>query len=86
MHLQLRSSTTIEDNHTWTDLKQMLEWLNKFETIDKQYLKTGLENTLNNGYNLYNLNELIKQYPNDMDLGKTIRNLGWLNQRKINYQ
>lgn len=37
----------VEDSHAWTDLKQMLEWLKyKFETVDKFYLKTGLENTL----------------------------------------
>lgn len=54
----------------------MLEWLKyKHETVDKQYLKNGLENTLNNGYNLYNLSELIKQNPNNNDLGKAIRKL-----------
>lgn len=67
----------VEDSHCWTDLKQMLELLKyKHENVDKQFLKTGLENTLNNGYNLFNTNELkmlINTFPNDTDLGKYIR-------------
>lgn len=61
MHLQSRNSNNdlgprrsammyfhvIKDSHSWVDLKQILEWLKcKFETVDKQYLKIGLENTL----------------------------------------
>jgi hypothetical protein len=66
-HVTIGYLHVIEDSHFWTDLKQMLEWLKyKHETVDKQYLKNGLENTLNNGYNLYNLSELIKQNPNNM--------------------
>lgn len=68
----------VENSHRWTDLKQMLEWLKYLELTENvkwDYLKTGLENTLNNGYNLFKLDELIKQNPNDNDLGKAIRKL-----------
>lgn len=79
-HVTIGYIHVIEDGHAWTDLKQMLEWLKyKFETVDKQYLKTGLENTLNNGYNLCSLKELIENNPNDSDLGKAIRKLYYEN-------
>ncbi len=43
----------IQDSHYWVSLESMLEFLKyKGETVDKQYLKTGIENTIKEGYGL----------------------------------
>ena len=43
----------IQDSHYWVYLESMLEFLKyKGETVDKQYLKTGIENTIKEGYGL----------------------------------
>ena len=42
----------IEPNsHFWTDLNQLLEYL-KYKEASTEYLKIGLKNTLEHGYNL----------------------------------
>ena len=48
-----------ENSHFWTSLDQMLEFLKyKGETVDKQYLKEGIENTIKEGYDLARIDKV----------------------------
>lgn len=46
----------VPNSHFWTDINQILEWLKahkmREKTIDIEFLRIGLENTLKNGYNI----------------------------------
>ena len=39
------------NSHFWTDLNQLLEHL-KYKDLSMEYLKIGIKNTLEHGYNL----------------------------------
>lgn len=66
----------IENSHFWINLKQILYNL-KLDNIiiNKEYYIKGIENTLKNGYDLVNIKKLIKEHPNDFELGRHIRKL-----------
>lgn len=49
-----RYSHVVSDSHFWTDLEELLEFY-KYQELSKEYLLTGLKNTINNGYELQKL-------------------------------
>lgn len=52
-----RYSRVVPDSHFWTDLEQLLEFF-KHQEMSQEYLLTGLENTLKNGYDLQELRKV----------------------------
>lgn len=49
-----RYTRIVQDSHFWTDLEQLLEFF-KHQEMSQEYLLTGLENTMKNGYDLQKL-------------------------------
>lgn len=47
----------VPDSHFWTDLEQLLEFF-KHQEMSQEYLLTGLNNTLNRGYDLQELRKV----------------------------
>jgi len=70
----------VPNSHFWTDLNQLLEYL-KYKKITNKYLKIGLENTLENGYNLrLKMKEYGEQeYKRGIEDGKIIQERGTVN-------
>lgn len=58
---QINMVQVVPDSHYWTDLKQLIHWLDNAALMGKEltpeYLKKGLENTLMHGYNLKKVEE-----------------------------
>jgi hypothetical protein len=48
----LRFMQVVPESHFFTDLTQIIDYIQSNATIDKKHLLTGLENTIKNGYNL----------------------------------
>jgi len=49
-----RYTQVVSDSHFWTDLEQLLEFF-KHQELSKEYLLSGLKNTMKNGYDLQKL-------------------------------
>lgn len=52
-----RYSRVVPNSHFWTDLEQILVFF-EHQDIEQEYLLTGLENTVNNGYDLMEIKKV----------------------------
>ena len=63
-----RYTRVVPDSHFWTDLEQLLEFF-KYQDMSQGFLLTGLENTLENGYELQTLKTVpVLIYPYFIDI------------------